>query len=410
VRLVDLDQPLLDVELPRPRLGGAYRSLLVVARMRGDPIGSAVIAVEPEGRVPREQLSLELRRQLDVDLDRPTTGAPAGGATAAAPSRSVSVVVTTCREPILLCRCLRSILACDHDAFEVVVVENRPGSPATRHMLDQEFADDARLRYVEESIPGLASARNAGLTSAQGDVVAFTDDDVIVDRGWLRRSAEAFDRADDIACVTGLILPLELETDSQRLLEQFMTLGKGFNRRTYRLPEARATYPLLPYTPGVIGSGANTVVRADVARRLGGFDARLGTGTPAVGGEDLDLYIRLLQEGHAVAYEPGAIVWHAHPDGAVKLRRQVYRYGVGLAATLTKQLVVGPERRALLRTVPAGIRYLRDPTSRKNAGKTAGYPRRLDWLERLGMLVGPAAFGASMVVRAGRSWSGGGRR
>ena len=59
-------------------------------------------------------------------------------------------------------------------------------------------------------------------------MVAFTDDDVIVDPAWLRRCAEAFERARDVACVTGLILPLELETDSQLLLEQFAGSAKAF--------------------------------------------------------------------------------------------------------------------------------------------------------------------------------------
>jgi GT2 family glycosyltransferase len=309
----------------------------------------------------------------------------------------VSVVVTTCQNPGLLRRCLYSILGSDYDDFEVIVVENRPALPGTRLMLAEEFGEHTRVRYVEQPVRGLSSARNAGLASADGELVAFTDDDVVVDSGWIRHSAEAFDRADDVACVTGLILPLELETDDQLLLEQFMTLGKGFSRESYRLPESLTEYPLLPYAAGAIGSGANTVLRADVAERLGGFDARLGTGTPAIGGEDLDLYIRLLQQGHTVAYEPSAIVWHAHPDGPSKVRRQVYRYGVGLTATLTKQLIAGPDRRALARAVPTGFRYLRDPTSRKNAGKAAGYPRRLDWLERLGMLAGPAAYLTSRV-------------
>ena len=75
---------------------------------------------------------------------------------------------------------------------------------------------------------------------------------------------------------------------------------------------------------------------------------------------------------------------------ARRLRRQVYRYGVGLGAMLAKQLIAGPERGELVRAVPAGVRHARDPASRKNAGKPADYPRRLDWLERLGMLVGPA--------------------
>jgi GT2 family glycosyltransferase len=418
VRILDLEAPLPDVQLPVGRLGAPYESLLVVARLDGDPLGAATISVDPPGRVPCQRLEHGLRHQLEADgraafARRGLAFAPALPRAAVTGSRArardtparpccVSVVVTTCCDPVTLERCLRSILGCDYDQFEVIVVENRPGSSATRRMVVERFADEPRVRYVEEPSQGLSRARNTGLNLAEGEVVAFTDDDVIVDSAWIRRCAEAFERADDVACVTGLILPLELETHSQLLLEQFATFGKGFRRRTYRLREARSADPLFPYTPGMIGSGANTVLRADVGRELGGFEASLGAGTPARGGEDLELYIRLLREGYAVAYEPGAIVWHEHPDGPARLRRQVYRYGVGLGAMLTQQLVVGPERSALLRAVPAGIRYARDPASRKNAAKTAGYPRRLDWLERVGMVIGPAAYLASALRAASR--------
>jgi GT2 family glycosyltransferase len=367
------------------------------------PLGRAVIEVEQDGSVSRDRLEFELRRQLGEiarSLPSESPSDPEGAGTTEGRRSSVSVVVTTCCNPVRLARCLRSILSCSYRDFEVIVVENRPGSGATQRLLAERFAHDSRLRYIEEPDTGLSCARNAGLAVADGELVAFTDDDVIVDKAWIRRSAHAFARGEDIACVTGLILPLELETDSQLLLEQFMSLGKGFSREVFRLPDALERHPLLPYTPGVVGSGANTVLRADTARQLGGFDPRLGTGTVAAGGEDLDLYIRLLRAGHAIAYEPGAIVWHAHPSGMSKLRGQVYCYGVGFGAALTKQVVTGPERLQLLRAVPAGIRYLLDPASSKNAGKTTAYPRRLEWLERLGMLVGPAGYLASALLRS----------
>ena len=428
MRILNLDEPVADdVRLPPSRAGGHYRSLLAIARLGGRPLASVAVPVDEHGRVSRGQLELQLHRQLDPELrsvfsnrggsarSRSHTASSNGNLsrlrvdvsgrrarlvrpkTTRARRPSVSVVVTTCCNPVRLSRCLRSILASDCDDFEVIVVENRPGSVATREMLAEQFANSSRLRYVEEPRRGLSWARNAGLAAADGELVAFTDDDVIVDPAWIRRSAETFELRDDVACVTGLILPLELETDTQVLLEQFMALSKGFSRQIFCLPESLETHPLLPYTPGAVGSGANTVLRADIARDLGGFDPRLGTGTPAAGGEDLDLYIRLLRGGHAVAYEPGAIVWHAHPSGASKLRRQVYWYGVGLGATLAKRLFAGPERRQLLRAVPAGIRYGLDPGSRKNAGKTKGNSRRLDWLERLGIAAGPVAYLTSVL-------------
>jgi GT2 family glycosyltransferase len=417
------------MRLPLSADGARYRSLLAIVRLNGDPFGAVVVAVDEDGTVSRAQLGSEVRNQLGLELSAEggnatpcnqempeltkRSSSPVGGQRPApAPSiagnrltasprpardQSISVVVTTCCNVRPLTRCLRSIFASDYDKFEVIVVENRPGSGATQEMLAEQFGHQQRLHYLEEPRRGLSYARNRGLNAASCEFVAFTDDDVVVDRSWIRRALQAFDQQDDIACVTGLILPLELETDSQLLLEQSMTLGKGFRPRVFRLVDAFDTSTLLPYTAGSVGSGANTVLRVNVAHELRGFEETLGTGTPAAGGEDLDLYIRLLRRGHAIAYEPGAIVWHAHPSSTAELRRQVYWYGVGLGATLAKQLVAGPDRQRLIRALPAGIRYLLDPTSRKNAAKTVHYPRSLNWLERVGICLGPAAYAASAL-------------
>jgi GT2 family glycosyltransferase len=394
VRLVDLDAPVADIQLTRARDGKPYRSLLAVARLDGDPLAAVTFPVGAGGYVSSRVLESGLRRALMGG-----GGGPAGalGRRWSPPSTPVSVVVTTCCNAGPLERCVRSLLACDYDDLEVIVVENRPGSGATRQMLTKSFGASRILRYVEEPRAGLSRARNAGLAVARGELVAFVDDDTIVDRDWIRRFVERFEWSNGVDCVTGLILPLELETETQVLLEQFAGFGKGFRRRTYRLRKTANGTRVYPYAPGTIGSGANTIVRRSVALELGGFDPTLGAGTPAEGGEDLDLYLRLLLCGHAIGYEPSAIVWHQHPDGPQRLRSQVYRYGVGLGATFAKQLLRGPARCELLRAVPAGVRYATDPRSRKNAAKADGYPRRLDWLERAGVMTGPAAYAMSAI-------------
>ena len=395
VRVIDVEAQLGDLRLPSGRGGDSYRSLLAVARLGGDPLGTAVVSVDPPGVVPGGRLEHELRRQLDRELQE----APGERGAHGRPPRSgpaVTVVVTTCRRPEALARCLRSILACEYEEFEVIVVENRPGSSATSRMLAEEFLDHPRVRYVDEPWPGVSRARNAGLALAEGELVAFTDDDVLVEPGWLGRCVAGFERSEDVACVTGLILPPGLESDDALLLERFAGVGKGFQRRIYRPGPAENGYLSLLLAPGVIGSGANTVLRTGVARELGGFDVSLGAGTPAGGGEGLDLYVRLLRDGRAVAYEPSAIVWHTHPDGDSSLRRQVRRHGVGLGALLTKQLITGPERGEALRAVPASIgfgRYGRHPGSRKTAGRF----RHVEWQERLGMLIGAHAYSVNAL-------------
>lgn len=409
VRLVDLDEPLDDLVLADRPAEHAYRSLLAVGRLAGNPVAVATFSVGPDGRVAGRRLAYGLTRWLDLESQArsasehlaevvPLHSHPRAGSVPLPAEPLVSVVIPTCSRPEALAACLRSVLDSDYENFEVIVVENRPYSSATARMLATRFSDETRISYVEELPPGAARARNAGLARAEGELVAFADDDIVVDPRWMRASVEAMLCAHDVACVAGLILPLELESDSQLLMEQFASFGKGFQRKLFRLPDSQRENPLFPYTPGAIGSGASTMMRTRVARELGGFDIVLGPGTPASGGEDLEIFLRVLRAGYAVAYEPGAMVWHRHPDGMRRLRRQVYDYGVGLGALLAKQVIAGPDRRGFVRAVPAGVRYLRDPESRKNAGKPADYPRLLTWLERLGLLVGPFAYACSAVL------------
>ncbi len=309
---------------------------------------------------------------------------------------AVSVVVPTCGNPGSLERTLASIFATGYELLEVVVVENRPSAPATRAVAEHAFPDQ-HVRYVEEPRRGSSWARNAGLAHSEGDVIAFTDDDVVVDTGWIHNALRALEHSDNLACVTGRILPLSAETAAERLFAEFSVFDKGPELRVFRLPDSRVELPLFPYVAGHVGSGANIIIRREAAHAVGGFDRALGAGTPARGGEDLDLFIRLVQKGFSIVYDPSVIIFHDHPDSLWDLRRHAYHYGIGLTAMLTKHLVRGPHRVELLRTIPAGIRYLLDPGSRKNLQRSSDYPLTLKALEYWGMLLGPVAYAASLA-------------
>jgi GT2 family glycosyltransferase len=185
----------------------------------------------------------------------------------------------------------------------------------------------------------LSRARNRGISESSHPLIAWTDDDVIVDVDWARRMAEAFDLAPDVDLVTGLILPLELDTPAQVWRELRRGYGKGFARRVWRGSEPPADQPLFPYTAGRMGSGANMAARSDFLERVSGFDPALGAGSPTGGGEDLDLLLRAILVGSAVAYEPAAMIFHRHHDTFDALVAQTRDYGRGLAAYLAKWLV-----------------------------------------------------------------------
>ncbi|HZT53973.1 MAG TPA: glycosyltransferase, partial [Gaiellaceae bacterium] len=331
--------------------------------------------------------------------------APSSGAAARPESLSgppaLSAVCTTCADAEATVRCVTSLLAGAPAGLEVLVVDNRPAGSPVRAALEAAFGADRRVRYLAEPKRGLSAARNAGLRAAQGELVAFVDDDVVVDEHWLGALRETFAGDPEADAVTGPIAPLELETAAQVLVEQFGAFNKGFTRRRISRADS-AGIPLFPYAAGHFGSGANMAFRAAALRELGGFDVSLGAGTVARGGEDLDVCVRLIAEGRTLVYEPSALVWHRHPDALAAVRRQAFGYGIGLGAMLAKHVLFGAERLHVLRLVPRGIHYLLDSGSRKNAGKEPGFPRTLTALERAGMLLGPLAYVISRL-RACRS-------
>ena len=108
------------------------------------------------------------------------------------------------------------------------------------------FPGEPRLRYVEER----AAVRLGRATQVSRWPRATSWPSSTMTWWWTQPGSTTASRpsrlADDIACVTGLILPLTLESQSQLLLEQFATFGKGFRRKVYRLPDGASQDPLFP--------------------------------------------------------------------------------------------------------------------------------------------------------------------
>jgi O-antigen biosynthesis protein len=392
VRPIDLDRDRGVLRLPQSHSGKPYRRLLALLRVDGRPLGWVALPVSSDNDV-------DLTR-LPESVETAPEQSPGEGDGAASPEVSnalLSIIVATCANHEMAIRCVKSIVSAVEKPFEVVVVENRPRGSTVAKAIENSFPADARIRYVEEPRPGLSWARNAGLDAARGEFIAFTDDDVRVDPGWASAVRRTFAAEPETDCVTGLILPSELETPAQLLDERFASFGKGFDRRTYSLNAPPPDQPLFPYTAGYFGSGANMAFRAEAIRDIGGFDRALGTGTPARGGEDLDICIRLLHSGRRLTYEPAAMVWHRHPDTFAGVRRHVFNYGVGLGAMLTKQIIVGPNRWSIISRSLQGLRYYTNPKSRKNAQRGQSFPRSLIRLERIGPLCGPVAYLASRI-------------
>lgn len=289
----------------------------------------------------------------------------------------ISVVICTRDRVDLLTVALESVLALDYADLEVVVVDN---ASRTRAVAEHVAGlGDPRVIVVEEPTPGLARARNTGVRHASGEIVAFTDDDVMVDSRWLRGIVVGFARAESVSCVSGLVPSGELRTPTQVWFDRRVTWADALQPTVFSTRRPPPDMPLFPFQVGAYGTGANFAVDRATLIALGGFDEALGVGTPTGGGEDIDLFSRVLLAGHTLVVEPSAVIWHRHRADEEALRVQARGYGLGLGAWMTKVLTGrGTAALALRRSVSATARLAR---LGRGAGLSAAGPENADSLE-----------------------------
>jgi GT2 family glycosyltransferase len=312
----------LDIELtqgPQPvsdLLG--YTAVLALLRWRGRPLGQVRLDVNGdrlEGLAVWQAASRALGPILARTVLEEKWGPPAQPN--AAPLPSASVVVCTRHRPDDLHRCLSALHHADLEGTEVIIVDNAPSDDQTR-----QVAHQFPVRYVIEPRRGLNWARTRGAALATGEVVLFTDDDVMVASDWPVNMRRPF--ADPaVSAVTGLVLPAELETPSQEFSEQQASFSRGFTRRVFTTPR------LSPLAAANVGVGASMAFRREVLSRLQLFAVALDGGTPARSGGDTYAFYRLLSLGHSVVYTPEALAWHRHRHTAGELRATLFGYTLG---------------------------------------------------------------------------------
>jgi GT2 family glycosyltransferase len=175
---------------------------------------------------------------------------------------------------------------------EVLVVDNG-STDATAAVIAEErdVGGALRVRYLVEARRGKAFAVNTGTAAAGGAIVAFLDDDVEAEPGWLGAIVERFEREPDLGLLAGRVVGVE---------------GSGSTATTGASEEA----PLDPdrSLQGLV-LGCNLAVRRDVIAAVRGRDTRLGPGR-GLAYEDIDFVYRVLRRGIRGCFSPRPVVVH----------------------------------------------------------------------------------------------------
>lgn len=409
---VELEQPLPTLSAFGDKKERYYQRALCLVRLHTQPLGLVELTFDTDELSPNEYapkiwqtLNVQVNAHLQQDGLPPVTTLTANGLPGLNVPRCieeresflqtapfVSIIVSTHDRPEYLARCLRTLIVLHYPCYEIIVVDNAPTTTATLDFIQQAYSDESRIKYVRENRPGLSLARNCGIRAARGEILAFTDDDVVVDSYWLVELAKAFSSGDNVACVTSLVLPLELETQAQAWFEEFGGFNKGFTPRIFDRISSYPDIPLYPFAAGHFGTGAGMAFTAAFLRSIGGFDSSLGAGNRA-GGEDLAAFIQVIMLGQKLVYEPASLLYHLHRRDYAGLRKQIYHYGTAPIAVLTKVVLEHPSFLFdLIAKVPYGLFFILSSRSPKNRKRSKDYPKELIILERKGMLNGPFAY------------------
>jgi glycosyltransferase involved in cell wall biosynthesis len=218
-----------------------------------------------------------------------------------------SVIIPTYARPVALRKCLQSLsrLGYPHEGFEVIVVDD--GSPAPLDEIIESFRDVIDVKLIRQRRAGPAAARNTGALHAEGELLAFTDDDCLPEPAWLQEFAKQFSSTPDNLVGGRTINALSdnpCSAASQAIIDvvysHFNTKGKG-----------------------LFFASNNFAVAAESFRQAGGFNERFRTS------EDREFCQRWTHQGHRMVYASDAVCYHAHDLHFWSFMSQHFGYGRG---------------------------------------------------------------------------------
>ena len=248
----------------------------------------------------------------------------------------VTIAVCTRNKPDLIDSCLSSIISNSIFPTEIIVVDS---SNQQNSNIVHNIANQYKAFYIYENRSGLSYARNRAVIESKGDIIVFTDDDCIVNSDFIQEHLSCYLQS-NIACVTGRVIN---KNPKDLAFEKYMSQDRGNVSRNFscrdktvlslsnyvsHATKSKAFREFAPI-PWCFGSGNNMSFRRETFLKVGYFDENLGAGTPAKGGEDLDMFFRILCSGNLISYNPKAYLYHFHEHKIIHVAED-YGKGAGI--------------------------------------------------------------------------------
>ena len=228
-----------------------------------------------------------------------------------------SVVIPTMgRETVL--RTVASLEACDGaETLDICVAGKVPDGPVAEGLRDAcRCWNNLRWEQVSFPVGDSSEKKNHGVRCTRGELVAFLDDDVVVDRGWAKAMQAVFDDpAVGLASGPSLV-PEDVGSSARRAGLALSSAAAGFVAERYR---KNATAPYDVDFDRIIG--CNAAYRRKAFEGMGGFPADFYPG------EEMIAAWRTARAGWTLRFVPGAKAWHYPRADAKRFWRQIWTYG-----------------------------------------------------------------------------------
>ena len=214
----------------------------------------------------------------------------------------ISAIICTHNREQYLGAAIDSLTAQTLEHYEIIVVDN--ASTDGTAAIAKARLTTGKVRYLYEPTLGLSVARNTGAAAAQGQIIAYLDDDAEASAGWLAALLKVFEENPKVAIAGGkvtLIWPPDVYPP--RWLSDDLSSGLG----AYDLGDELVYIQQPALTP----RGLNYAVRKQFLQDVGGFDTHLGrVGKNLLSNEEQQLTRLALDRGWQVAYVPAALAAH----------------------------------------------------------------------------------------------------
>ncbi len=227
---------------------------------------------------------------------------------------TISLIIPTYNSATTLRECLDSIKKQTLVPTEIIIVDGHSSDNTVR------IATEFGCKILFENGGTRAAACNVALESAIGDLIAFTDSDVVAKEDWLEKLATTLNKKEDenVVCITGPNVEYPNESLFGRAVIAIYNtfLGGGWSEQARSIFNKKGRFV-------ESAAGCNALYKREALNEVLPFNESLLTA------EDTDINFKLLKKGYKLYFDPLAIVYHQRPQNHKSFRIKSRKYAVG---------------------------------------------------------------------------------